>query len=477
MRNGKTLLSRTLSRLACISILACSGLLDLAAAVLTYPVPEGVKRNADFTVTVDGHEIDLYRVPVRRTMERYVAMGAFDFSGTVTVEVAVKTSIDRLDIRPKRAGIDPKRSGDRFTFELDRPRNLSIEVNGEIDRWNLLLFANPLEEDPPSPDDPGVIYFGAGLHTVGDGSGEEGNRIHITESGTTVYLAGGAVVRGAIFAQDLKDITVRGRGILDGLLMEHDKTKQKRKRALEFRRIEGLRVEGIILQDSPHHGLLMASCRDVEVDNFHNVSQNDNSDGINPISCRDVVIRNTFVRTVDDGIAIKNGTFAGRGPTENILVEDCAFWNDDWGNGIEIGFETRHGDHMRDITFHRVDILHSRCPTGEAITIHNGDAADIHRILFDDVVVEDLDGSNGAIEFFIDQTKYSKDAQRGQLRDVLLRRVRWPDHKRSRILGYSGSHPVANVTLEDCRCGGKPVLSAEDGRIDTNAHVKHLRFK
>ena len=55
--------------------------------------------------------------------------------------------------------------GDTLTFTLTQPRNLSIEVNGEIFD-NLQLFANPLETDRPDPRDPDVIYFGPGVHEL-----------------------------------------------------------------------------------------------------------------------------------------------------------------------------------------------------------------------------------------------------------------------------------------------------------------------
>lgn len=454
----------------------CTAMSVSALELKTYPAPKGAKMNTDFTVTVNGNPIDVYRAAVRRTEKRFISMAYFDFSGEVTVEITAKVTIKKLAIRPLRAGIKAKRKEKSFRFKLKEPGNFSIEINNELDRWNLLLFANPIEINIPSKKDPKVIYFGPGLHKIGDGTGNPDNRITISKPGTTVYIAGGAVVQGAIFADGVKNITIRGRGILEGVLMEHDR-KKKRYRCMEFRNVAGLNIDGIILQDAPHHGLMMVSCSKIEISNFHNVSYNSNSDGINPISCRDMVIRNTFVRTVDDGIAIKNGKFGAKGSTENLLIEDCVFWNDDWGNGIEIGFETTKGAVMKNIIFRRVDIIHSRSASGEAITIHNGDAADIHNILFEDVVIEDLKGSNGAIEFFIQKTKYSKDKTRGKIRNIRFVRVAWPNHKRSRIEGFDKSHKISNISFEDCTSSGKSIKNKADARIDTNKFVEGLTFK
>lgn len=45
-------------------------------------------------------------------------------------------------------GIPFQLKGKELTFTLDRPCNLSVEVNGDIFH-NLHLFANPVEVDVP----------------------------------------------------------------------------------------------------------------------------------------------------------------------------------------------------------------------------------------------------------------------------------------------------------------------------------------
>jgi len=58
------------------------------------------------------------------------------------------------------------------------------------------LFANPPECDVPQPDAPNLLYFGPGIHEVS----------HVVVSNNqTVYVAGGAVVRGRLLvAGDVK---------------------------------------------------------------------------------------------------------------------------------------------------------------------------------------------------------------------------------------------------------------------------------
>ncbi len=62
-----------------------------------------------------------------------------------------------------------------------------------------------------------------------------------------------------------------------------------------------------------------------------------NTDGIDPISSRNVTIANSFIRTGDDNVAIKAGR---NGPTENISILRNHFYN---GHGMSIGSETEGG--------------------------------------------------------------------------------------------------------------------------------------
>ena len=170
----------------------------------------------------------------------------------------------RRSLRPRSSplsfGITPRIAGGDIKFTLDRPRNLTIEINGSPDKA-LHLFANPLEEAPPKPGDPGVIYFGPGVHEV---------TTMTVASGATVYLAGGAVLRVAVGKDEkpttLKDwsgvknyrkfmgvrgkgITIRGRGVIDmSPLPWHARS------GIVMEGAEGVRIEGITILGRPGLG-------------------------------------------------------------------------------------------------------------------------------------------------------------------------------------------------------------------------------
>jgi polygalacturonase len=79
------------------------------------------------------------------------------------------------------------------------------------------------------------------------------------------------------------------------------------------------------------------------------------------------LIDNCFIRTKDDCIAIKAGVnyftdFESGGNVKNVTVQNSVFWNGTWGNGLEIGFETRAGT-MENIVFRNLDMWNGAAPS------------------------------------------------------------------------------------------------------------------
>ena len=201
-----------LSHVARILLLLLLEPFPCRAEVVVYPAPEGEDLSADYALEVDGQSVDIYlaRVTdVKDSREWLVKPGqlggpysfaSFDMSGPATVRVtSLKSDLDKLVIRPVAYGIKPTVNGNTATFTLEKPSKLSIEPNGRLDA--LLLFANPLEVEPPRKDDPDVIYFGPGIHHQRD--------IRVG-SNQTLYIAGGAVVKGSIDIENSRNVTILG---------------------------------------------------------------------------------------------------------------------------------------------------------------------------------------------------------------------------------------------------------------------------
>ncbi|MBW3544012.1 MAG: glycoside hydrolase family 28 protein [Bacteroidetes bacterium] len=110
-------------------------------------------------------------------------------------------------------------------------------------------------------------------------------------------------------------------------------------------RCEGVLIQGVTIVNSPMWILNPVLCTNVTIDGVTVESQGPNSDGCDPESSKNVLIKNCFFNTGDDCIAIKSGRNAdGRRigvPSENIIIQDCNMANGH--GGVVIGSEISGG--------------------------------------------------------------------------------------------------------------------------------------
>ena len=430
------------------------------------PVEEASK---DYAVTVGGTNVPVYvaRVqptdPVKAAVRvageypfELVSFCSFDMNAAVQVTVTCPGPIRSAKVLPISSKIIPTLQGQKLTFNLPSPRLLTIECNGQT--ANVLhLFANPVEADPPHEGDPGVIYFGPGVHemptglTVGDGQ--------------TVYLAPGAILRGIgagagapIISLVGKNIKLRGRGIIDGSLCP-DKTRH-------LLSIKGsdISVEGIILRDSSPWNLPIRQSDRVVVDNVKILGYRANSDGIDICNSRDVVISGCFLRTSDDLIVVKADH--GGGKVEHVVVKNCVLWNP-FAHALSLGAELR--DPVDDVLFTDCDVLHD---TGRAWTlgIYQCDAAVVSHIRFESIRIED---SPRPISLLIVKDVWSRDIERGHIQDVTFKdiRVHGPEPLLVNLQGADATHLIDGVKFENVRLDNQPLTNAN---LHSNQFVKDV---
>lgn len=323
-----------------------------SACVLVPPFVAG-ETAADYVVEVNGRPVPVHTIvadeprPSRfahgveyaaagrllgpQPGQPYYYFASFAFEGTVHVTVKSPLPLDRVIIDPVSAGVRPEIEGAIMSFTLDRPVKLSIAPSGR--EKALCLFADAPEAGAPQQGDSGVIWLGPGVHRV------PGNLLRLA-SGQTLYLAPGAILRAAVTAEDAEDVAIRGRGIIDGgdwcykaASGEWPRDEAKLPPAqglIRFTRCKGVTVRDVVLRESFCWTVVPLDCRQVLVDNIKIVNSRfcGSDDGINPCNSSDVIIRDSFLRTDDDCIAIKgmrDGTTAGcpRPAAQDILVEHC----------------------------------------------------------------------------------------------------------------------------------------------------------
>jgi hypothetical protein len=423
--------------------------------------PDGMDACDRYRVTIDGRDAFVYTMPVASYVPAEIA-------GAVTVRIETTKPFSAVKVRPLSAGLEPRIDGQVVTLEIDSPGYYSVEFDDELTRPLLLFFDKPLT-DAPDPEADDVIYFAPGkVHEAG---------VIKPTDGQTVYIPAGAVVRGRIEIVEAKNVRVCGRGVLDGSVWWP--RDRPRPRMILLHDCRDAVIEGVVLHHSPGWSCVPVGCGGVEIENVKILTQGVGGDGFDLVGCQDVTIRHCFARTNDDCVAIKASTFRhdfGGRDIRDILVEGCVFWNAHAGNVVEIGYETMC-EEIRDVTFRDIDVIHAEYEgyqSGGVLTIHCGDRADVHDIIYDDIRVEDA--REKLIDFKVLLAKYSRDADRGKVHDILVRDVRVIDGPVpvSIIRGFERERDenrnareslIRNVNIEGLSFHGRPIDNWRDARM------------
>ena len=341
------------------------------AVVSTWKAPQGFASEKYYQVKVNGTPVEVFDTPI-------ASYAVFDFQGEANVEVNTMFDVRWVDIRPLKTGLKAEYTGDNsFSFKLNKPENLSLELNGRIRQQPLFIFAGKPEINQPSKSDKNVIWF------------EEGKlykdvKLELQDN-QTVYIEGGAVVQGYLFARGKKNIKICGRGILDGSLNKTDPTCNNR--FIDLKDCENVTIEGINLHNGTTWQVALFHCNKVNINGIKIVSESGSDDGLDIFRCTNVVVDGVFAHTKDDCVAIKSGgDYPADHPTDNILVKNCVFWNSIWGNAIEIGFEL-YSNEVKHIRFENIDIIHVE--DGATMSIHNAGQSHVHDVVFENIRVED----------------------------------------------------------------------------------------
>ncbi len=339
--------------------------------VTTWKTPEGFASEKFYQVKVNGTRIPVFDTPI-------ASYAIFDFSAEAEVEINTMFDVRWVDIRPLRTGLKPEYTGDNsFHFKMKNPENLSIELNGRIRQQPLFILTGKPEISRPIKSDKNVIWF-------------EGGKLYKDvklelKDNQTVYIEGGAVIQGYIFATGKKNIKICGRGIIDGSLNKN--LAENKNRFISLTDCEGITIEDITLHNGTTWQIALFHCNKAEINRVKIVSESGSDDGMDIFRCTNVVVDGVFAHTKDDCIAIKSGgKYSSSYPTDNILVKNCTFWNSIWGNAIEIGFEL-YSNEVKNIRFENIDVIHVE--DGATMSIHNAGQAHVHNVVFENIRVED----------------------------------------------------------------------------------------
>lgn len=419
--------------------------------VVTYDYPNMCPSSKDYKVKINGEEVFAY----------YTSAGtfvAFEADDSVHVEIWSRVPVKEVNVFPKRYGIEPNTGHHhKIEFDMPAPAKLLLETEG---LEQLFFYADPTSKTKPDPNEERVHYFKSGqIYEVG--------HLHLKDN-ETLYIEGGAVVRGSIWATSVRNVKISGRGVLDG---GYYKGVKNRPRFMLMQDCRDVSIEDIIMIEPQSWMITLYHSDGVHINNIKQLGEGHGSDGIDIVGSDNVHIENCMLRNGDDCVVVKSfsrpqyaedklNTWDG---VKNVLVTGCAVQSNGGGQAFEIGHELTKGP-IQNIKFIDCDVMgvHGQ---GGVFGIHNSDDAHIKNVTYEKIRVDHF--YNKLVDFRIIKSRWTKDEGRGSVENILLKDIDVavsiynPGYSISLIGGYDENHKIKNITFDNFRLNGEKVLNAD----------------
>ena len=449
--------------------------------VVSYPATPGMTMSRDYIVTAGGENVPVYRgagpLPY--------SFAYFDFAGSAAVQVtSLARGLSNVVVLPQSKRIAPSISGNTMTFTVTKsPTHVSIEPDAK--NGPLLLFANPLETNRPTPGTPGVVYFGPGLHKP--------DMVTLT-SNQVLYIAGGAVLQAGVFVSG-SNVTIRGRGIIDGLPWPVGYGPQPRggnRAQILTEDATDLHIEGIIMKDGWYSTFGLDRSDRVTVKNIKVVANRQDTvpppngqpvvnggqapDGFHNFNTSHVTVSDSFIRTDDDCIA-PIVSWTPLPMTDGFIVKNTTLWTDRanvWriGSGFQkLGVPSPS---MRNFLFQNIDVIHYDPTPNPVIRIMPNMDQALENVRFENIRIR-REGQANIIE-----VKPWPDS-RSPIRNVVFKDIivtGATDGTLGDIIVGSPdpSSPVSDVTFENVvRHGQLTVESSPE--VSVGSHTSDITFR
>lgn len=473
------------------------------ATLVLYEGPKPVPASERVEMTVDGHALFVYDTAVNNTHSwksnfkpslSAAPITSFDFEGApVTMKITVndpgEEGLGDVVVRPLAKKVKPQVEGNVITFQISEPDIYTVEYNGSA--MNAMhIFANAIDHNAPTESTDTVRYIGPGAWDI---------ETMMLEDGMTVYLSGGAVVRGTIVGNKVKGAKVSGHGWIDG--SHHDSWQLLRQTAyvpISLSGCEDVEVSGIAMLDPNAWCVNIYNCDKVNVDNVKIITARPNGDGITIQSSRDVTVSNSFIRSWDDSLVVKNYSGEKGSDAARITFDGCQVWTD-LAQSMEIGYETNKGKKLlptiEDVAFQNITVLHSFHKP--VMSIHNADDCAVSKIRYQNIVVEDASMGKGdagenaqLIDITIAPSSWSSTTTRGTVKDVSFDGIYVLDGDDMidfmegnfcpiRIEGYDEASQCEDITVNDLVLKGEAVTDSnvrDNPDTELDKHTKNITF-
>lgn len=214
-------------------------------------------------------------------------------------------------------------------------------------------------------------------------------------------------------------------------------------------------IDGITIKNSPMWILHPVLSENITISNVRVISHGPNSDGCDPESCRNVLIKNCYFDTGDDCIALKSGRNqdgrnSGR-PIENVVIQGCTMR--DGHGGVVIGSEVSGG--ARNIFAEDCVMDSPNLDRAIRIKTNKVRGGTIENLYFRNIEVGEV--KEAVVRVNMRYPIYSDPNQEyiPIIKNILVENVNSKKSKFGILIdGYNEEFPVSNLTIRNCRFDG-----------------------
>ena len=240
-------------------------------------------------------------------------------------------------------------------------------------------------------------------------------------------------------------------------------------------RCKNVLIEGVTLYNSPMWQVHPVLCTNVTVQGLTISSFGPNTDGCDPESCTDVLIKDCFFNTGDDCIAIKSGRNAdGRRvnvPSRYIVIQGCRM--KDGHGGVTVGSEISGGVQNVFAENCQMDSPHLDI----AIRIKNNAMRGglLENIYARDIVVGQVARAGLEIDFFYEEGeagKFTPVARNVEIRNLKVQKANYALYLR----GFKNA-PIENIQLSGCEFDAVSKSNVVENVKDISLHDVRINGK
>ncbi|MEI6138651.1 MAG: glycosyl hydrolase family 28 protein [Mariniphaga sp.] len=403
-----------------------------------------------------------------------VSWASFELSNAMEVRInPLNVKTDSIKVRPGAFGVKCSIIDNYAILQIDRPLQISVEINGN--KANpLLLFANPSEVKPFPKEFPKTVFFKPGIHQIGE--------CYPLKSNTTYYLEEGSYLKGSMYGKGtVENVTIKGRGIIDSgyQLWQHPTNGLLSNIIFEDGR--NIDIEGITCIGAGNFQLKIQSKGDstsIRINNVKLIGWNNNTDGIH-VSDMDwkdhpivgnakgisLKVENCFIRANDDAILLCDGVARSE-------MKNCVIWDD--GGGASFCLSWGGHNKVDSCLVSHCYVIHKEGKNPVFRANHAGEAV-LQNIRFEDITIEGDAYTLFGLRIF--NHRYDPDPGMGSIRNITFKNIFLEGTTTQNFIeGFDAQHQISNITFDNIRINGRLVRNQEDMNLKMNSFVKDIQF-